>query len=125
MKPIINPIWFYLIGIIEDVDFFLEFWGIIMTIAGAVAIIVPFVTIASNEHEEKLLKSLKKFTKLFYIGLLCVILGVLTPKQEACYQIMAASVVTPDNIEIVGDKTTDVIDYIVDSVDQLLEKGSK
>ena len=125
MKPIINPIWFYLIGIIEDVDFFLEFGGFMMTIAGVAAIVIPFVAVASNEQEEKLLNSLKKFTKLLYIGIFCIILGVLTPRQEACYQIMAASVVTPDNIEIVGDKTTDVIDYIVDSVDQLLEKGSE
>ena len=124
MKPIINPFWFYLIGIIEDVDFFLEFWGIIMAAAGLAAIIIPFVVVASNEQEQKIIDSLKKFTKFLYIGIFCVVLGVLTPSQEACYQVMAASVVTPDNIEAVGDKTTDIIDYIVDSVDQLLEDSN-
>ena len=34
---------------------------------------------------------------------------------------MTAALVTPNNITAVGEAATDVVDYIVDSVDKLLE----
>lgn len=36
---------------------------------------------------------------------------------------MAASIVTPNNIEAAGETATDIIDYIVDSVDELIENN--
>jgi hypothetical protein len=38
---------------------------------------------------------------------------------------MAASLVTPNNIEAVGNTATDIVDYIVDSVDKILDDGDK
>jgi hypothetical protein len=34
---------------------------------------------------------------------------------------MAASLVTPNNIETIGNSATDMVDYIVDSVDKILD----
>ena len=47
---------------------------------------------------------------------------MLLPSKETSYKILAASMVTPNNIAAVGETAEDIIDYIVESVDTLLEK---
>lgn len=65
----------------------------------------------------------KKIKKLFITTLCLIFIGCATPSESTCYKMMAAGIVTPDNINAVGNTATDIIDYIVDSVDQLLEEG--
>ena len=43
------------------------------------------------------------------------------PSEKACYQMIAATIVTPDNITTVGNTATDIVDYIVDSVAQITD----
>lgn len=43
--------------------------------------------------------------------------------KKTGYAMMAASIVTPNNIEAAGETATDIIDYIVDSVDELIENN--
>ena len=120
MKPIINPLWFYLIGVSENVA--CTFWivgGLLITIGIIIGIVLLCDGCGMNEDMVK--KILKVFKKAVIIGGLLVTVSDLTPSKDTCYKMMTAALVTPNNITAVGEAATDVVDYIVDSVDKLLE----
>lgn len=122
MKPIINPLWFYLIGISENVA--CTFWivgGLLITIGVIIGVVL--MCEGWDMKEDSVKKLLKVFKKTVIIGGLLVTIGNLTPSKDTCYKMMTAALVTPNNITAVGEAATDVVDYIVDSVDQLLEKN--
>lgn len=119
MKPIINPLWFYLIGISENIA--CTFWivgGIILTIVVIAGILIACVAWDEAEKIKDFFKIGKKAT---IIGILLITIGNLIPSKSTCYQMMTAGLVTPNNITAVGDAATDVVDYIIESVDTLLD----
>jgi hypothetical protein len=120
MKPIINPLWFYLIGISENVA--CTFWvvgGLLLAIGVIIGIVLM---IEAWDMKEDVVKTLLKIIKKsVIIGGILVTIGNLTPSKDTCYKMMTAALVTPNNITAVGEAATDVVDYIVDSVDKLLE----
>ena len=116
MKPIINPLWFYLANIVEN------FGGLLLVIAGFSGAIFTGLLfcgmIGCFEIDEKYAKILKRLL------ITCIITSVLTnlcPTKDTCYQMMTATMITPNNITAVGDAATDVVDYIIESVDTLLD----
>ena len=121
MTPIINPLWFYLIGISENIA--CTFWiigGILLTLGIGIGI----VTLIEHEFmkDDTVKKLLKIIKQTCIVGGLLVMIGNLTPSEDTCYKMMTATLVTPNNITAVGEAATDVVDYIVDSVDRLLEE---
>ena len=120
MKPIINPLWFYLIGISENVA--CTFWIVGGLLLAAGIVIGILVMCEDCDMDADIVKTLVKFVKkAIVIGGILVTFGNLTPSKDTCYKMMTAALVTPNNITAVGEAATDVVDYIVDSVDQLLE----
>ena len=57
------------------------------------------------------------------MGLISILCIVLSPSEKACYQMMAASIITPNNLETVGTTAENIIDYIIESVDHLLDEN--
>ena len=120
MTPIINPLWFYLVDVLADADivfFILAFFS------GSIAVIVAIMLTVEG-------MSPKKDPNIFKILKTCVItciasisLSILTPASGTCYKMMAASMITPDNITTVGATATEIVDYIVESVDTLLKEN--
>lgn len=121
MNPIISPLWFYLIGIGTGIQILLGIVGGVIAIIAGIELIISVIEYYSYNLESTL-KIIKISKKYFMIGLMIGFFAVLIPSKETCYQMIAATVVTPNNIEIVGETTTDIIDYIIESVDTLLEK---
>ena len=121
MNPIISPLWFYLIGIGTGIQILLGVVGGTIAFAAGIELIISVIEYYNYNHESAL-KIIKISKKYFMIGLMIGFFAVLIPSKETCYQMIAATVVTPNNIEIVGETTTDIIDYIIESVDTLLEK---
>lgn len=121
MAPIINPLWFYLIGISENVA--CTFWivgGLLLTASIILGTVLLYEGWGMAEDSVK--KMLHIFKKTVVIGGLLITLGNLIPSTDTCYKMMTAALVTPNNITAVGEAATDVVDYIIDSVDQLLEQ---
>ena len=113
MTPIISPLWFYLFDITEKL-------GATSTIVAVILGIGIVVYIICEGNDIKLNKT------LITIFIISTILSIFTPTKEACYQMAAASLVTPDNISIVDETAKNAIDYIVESVDKALdEEGDK
>ena len=116
MEPIINPLWFYLIDVLAFFGAGARYVGIaliVMTVLGAIFILDRFSEI------ETWFKS-KTFKKIMTLATIMLIIGMLIPAEEAAYKMLVASLITPDNIAIVGGTMQDIVDYIINSVNELL-----
>ncbi len=119
MKPIINPLWFYLANVIENVG------ALLFTIAIFSGSIFIVLLICSAVECFKIETCIKYLKRLLFICIVSSILTSFCPTKDTCYQMMTAAMITPNNITAVGEAATDVVDYIIDSVDTLLEKEDK
>ena len=107
-NPIVNPIWFYLADTIPNVRYVL--------IAVSVALFIISVgQIDSN----------KVFRKFIIGGFLSLIVGALIPSQETLYKMVAAKMITPNNIKIVsdyvGDTATNVSDNLMNAIKDIMD----
>ncbi len=121
MNPIISPLWFYLMGVGNRAIYFFGTAGGLLITLGLIMLVSGGMEY-TDYNKEKGLKILKWAKKYTIIGTLICLLAIFIPTKETCYQMIAATVATPNNIEIVGETATDIVDYIVESVDTLLEK---
>lgn len=121
MNPIISPLWFYLIGVGNSAICFFGTVGGLFAIAGLIALVIGGIEF-TDYSKEKGLKILKWAKQNIIIGILSALFAIFIPTKETCYQMIAATVVTPNNIEVVGETATNIVDYIIESVDALIEK---
>lgn len=106
MTPIINPMLFYFIGVGTHIQ--------VILIITAVLFGVLFGGWA--------IADLKIYKKFLIPCIICAVIAALIPSKETCYTMMAATIITPDNLTTVTDSGKDLVDYVVDSVDKILDK---
>ena len=125
MKPIISPIWFYLVNLFSKVGDFamaLIIGGIILT--GIFTIFILIIeTEGDFESEEERRRSYGYLKKCIIILIAAGVLYCAVPSETTCYRMMAAQVVTPDNIATVGKTGEDIINYIVESVKEITDSN--
>lgn len=118
MQPIINPALFYLIDLSKGLSFF---FGIIGGFTLAVVFIVGLLVMCEDGYDTEDMETWKRIKYFLIVGLACIFMTVIIPSEETCYKMVAANIVTPKNIEAVGGTATDIIDYIVDSVEEIID----
>lgn len=125
MKPIINPIYFYLISVCGNLQFALVLigvLGILVAIIGAIAFALMKSEAYNDEEEKYAEKNLKIFIKCFIACIVMCFIACFIPSEETCYKMMVTSIITPDNIAAVGSSAQDITDYIIDSINKATEK---
>lgn len=118
MEPIINPLWFYLIDTLSG------FGSMFCTIGGIGVGALIVGSIIAICFDLDLLKNLwkSKITKMITIlSIVLIVAGSFIPSESTAYKMLVASLVTPNNITVVGESATNVVDYIVESVDKIIE----
>lgn len=118
MQPIINPALFYLIDLSKGLSFF---FGIIGGFTLVVVFIVGLLVMCEDGYDTEDMETWKRIKYFLIVGLACIFMTVIIPSEETCYKMVAANIVTPNNIEAVGGTATDIIDYIVDSVEEIID----
>ena len=113
---IINPIWFYLIGVAEAIQSFFLVMGTI-----GLFLIVALGIVAIVEKEELYFKKL--FIIGFIISFIFCFIGTLIPNKETCYSMAIASVATTENLEYAAEAGKNIIDYIAEKAIELIEAG--
>lgn len=110
-SPIINPIYFYLIDVIPVLGAFITIVGICICIYGTILLF--------NNINKLIVK------KWFIFGIVIVVLGILFPSKDACYQMVAAKTITPNNIktitDYVNDTATNVSDNLTDAIKDIMD----
>lgn len=123
MKPIISPIWFYLVNLASKVGDFamaLIIGGIIL--AGILTLMIIIIETEGGFESEKERRRWYNCLKKFVITVIAAgVLYCAVPSETTCYEMMAAQVVTPDNISAVGKTSEDIINYIVESVKEITD----
>lgn len=110
MKPIINP---WLIYFASRADAL----GTLFLIVAIVAFVICWIGFDDLT---------KNGFKLFIsIGIISMILTVLTPTTETVYTMMVANEITSDNIQAVGKTGKDVVDYITDQIDKVINENDE
>ena len=113
---IINPLWFYLISVSSNLQ-------IVCGVIAGLALVIIFISILMYPILEDMGAEFKSWrTKLVIIGIVCAFVNILAPSKETCYQMMVASLITKENIEMTAEAGKEAIDYIVDSIDTLLDE---
>lgn len=117
MEPIISPLWFYLIDTVTSLKVVFIISGIMFTI------VLFFVSFCSDNIEDWINFWKGKGKIGLASGLFLIIIGCFIPCTETAYKMLVAFLVTPDNLAIVGDSVSSVVDYIIESVDKLIESN--
>ena len=114
MEPIINPLFFYLIHLADN----------LRTTAGILIFIGLAIIIFSTTlwgMMDGFIKCTHTLIKTFII-VICVsiVIVIFIPSQETCYQMFVASLATPDNLNWVVDTGKSIADYIVESAAEIV-----
>lgn len=114
MKPIISP---WLIYFASRADNLTTFFGVIAGICSIIAMGAFFAGLAGYDEPFK-------FRKLFIKSIIgCVvmtIITIMTPNTETIYTMAVVNEITPDNIQTIGKTGKDVVDYITDQIDKIV-----
>ena len=114
MKPIISP---WLIYFASRADNLTIFFGVIAGICGSIAIGALFAGLAGYNEPFKFRKTISKSI----IGcVVMTIITIMTPNTETIYTMAVVNEITPDNIQTIGKTGKDVVDYITDQIDKVV-----
>lgn len=123
--PIIDPGWFYLIGVCDVLKSLSKFLLIVSALALAVTLVVWAIGIWEENWYEKddEYKFSAKLTKIFTpLSIVFMLLCIFIPSKDTLYAMLAAKYITPANIETAADCGENVIDYIVEKIGEITEK---
>lgn len=121
--PIINPWWLYLYNVIGGVHVVLEVF-LILGIVGFLGVGL-FLLLASIDMcgDEDVMVILKKVFKKLSIALVCIIGAyIFVPNQDLMMKMFILDNVTYENLETVGGITKEGFDYVMESIDELINK---
>lgn len=116
MNYLINPIWFYLISLVDNVRG-ITIVAVLITVmaAGVVAIWTDDTSVFGSPQEEIIVlkKKIKKFAILFVIESLILIF---VPSKSDMEKMLMASYATGENITTATNYGKDLVDYIFNKV---------
>lgn len=109
MDPIINPWWFYLINLADKVaNFSIAIESLLIT----GSIIFVFCSLDEEISPTKK-KAIKMYAAAFAVNTAILII---VPSKETCYQMLVASMATPDNVSAIADNSVEFIGKIAAAI---------
>lgn len=118
--PIISPLWFYLAGVCGTVRFACAVLLILIPIL--MLIVYAIGNAATSETDREIYKKASPHYKdaVKAIAILFA-LEIFVPSKDTVYTMIAASTVTPANIEAAADAGENIIDYITEKIKETAE----
>lgn len=113
----INPIWFYFIGLCDDI---IEIATIISALCTIGAFIGYLLRLAGFEEDtgNKLPINL-----LAIIGAISIAISLIVPSSTTVKEMMIASVVTHENVDTTIEDVKELIDYTIEKAGELDENN--
>lgn len=113
MNPIISPWLIYFAELADNINMTFLFVALIAFIIMAFA----FIPYMDNKKDETLKQCLKKSFIWFCISIAIV---VIIPSKDTVYTMIVLDNVTTDSIQAIGKTGKDVVDYITDQIDKIV-----
>jgi hypothetical protein len=127
MNYIINPSWFYWLGVVNSMRCFMLVAFIVAVIIVGVALIVIPVNVKliqdypSISDDER--KAVRFFTKALKVAIgVCIVAGlflVFVPSKETLIEMMVAKQATYENATWTVDALKSAVDYVVQAIQSL------
>lgn len=127
MNYIINPSWFYWLGVVHSMrGFMLTAFIVAVIIVGVALIIIPvnvklirdYPSISDDER-----KAVRFFTKALKVAIgVCIVAGlflVFVPSKETLIEMMVAKQATYENATWTVDALKSAVDYVVQAIQSL------
>lgn len=114
MEPIISP---WLIYFASRADNLVTFLGVIAGICGVIAMCALFAGLTGYNEPFKFRKTI---SKLIIGCVVMTIITIMTPNTETIYTMAVVNEITPDNIQTIGKTGKNVVDYITDQIDKIV-----
>ena len=115
MNPIISPVWFYLIHVANMIHV-LSLFVLVISIASLLVLLAGEVGFYPDDEEENR-RITKKYVKICITSMImCSLVITLVPNARTIYMMIAASVVTPDNISYGEEHIVNLITNIVNAI---------
>lgn len=119
MKPIISP---WLIYFASRADNLMTFFGVIAGICGSITVGAFLAGLTGYNEPFKFRKTINKSI----IGcVVMTIITIMTPNTETIYTMAVVNEITPDNIQTIGKTGKDVVDYITDQIDKVVNEDDE
>lgn len=118
MNPIISPWLIYFAELADSINMTFLFVALIAFIIMAFA----FIPYMDNKKDETLKQCLKKSFIWFCISIAIV---VITPSKDTVYTMVVLDNVTTDNIQAIGKTGKDVVDYITEQIDKVVNEDDE
>lgn len=114
----INPIWFYFIGLCDDI---IEI-ATIISVFCLLGVFVGYVLRLTGFEEE--IEGKKIPIKLFaIIGAISIAISLIVPNSTTVKEMMIASVVTHENVDATIEDVKELIDYTIEKAGELNENN--
>lgn len=127
MNPIISPWSIYLINVLsglKNIFIVAVAAAILVGIGNAIYFFIVIDDPYYNEDDEKdqnKILNIKKCFKKSVVGLIIsALLVVIAPSKDTMYTMLALDNLTTDNIQAIGKTGKDVIDYVSDQIDKIV-----
>ena len=127
MNPIINPWSIYLINVLSGLkNIFIA--AVVAAIFVGIGSAIYFLTVIADQYydeddekDQNKILNIKKCFKKSIVGLIIsALLVVITPSKDTMYTMLALDNLTTDNIQAIGKTGKDVIDYVSDQIDKIV-----
>ena len=125
MTYYINPLWVYIYGIIDSLKDYLE---LISFIALSVFIIAGYIRVVSYDTEfvKNGFRILHKILKIsIVIAISASVINIFIPDKKTCLEMIVANTVTKENADGAIEKTKELVDYIIESVNKMDNKDEE
>ena len=113
MDPIISPTWIYLAHVAGTI-YGLSIFVLFVSVVALLLLGVEFVADPDSAPEKEL--TIKGVKICIVAIIVCTLMLILTPDKKTMYAMIAASIITPDNISGVEEHVVDLIAKIADAV---------
>ena len=113
----INPIWFYFIGLCDDI---IEI-ATVISVFCLIGIFVGYILKLAGFEEEIENKIPVKLMAI--IGIISLIVSLIVPSSTTVKEMMIASVVTHENVDTTIEDVKELIDYTIEKAGELNENN--
>lgn len=121
--PIINPWWLYFYNVVGGVHVVLEVFLILGIIAFLCVGFFWLLACIDMCGDDDMVALMKKVFKRLTIALICIIGAyILVPSQDLLMKMFILDNVTYENLETVGGITKEGFDYVMESIDELINQ---
>lgn len=121
MEPIINPWLIYFASIADHIGIVGVLFTSITTVS-SLFLLAFYIATKIEEGESRETKILRAWSiRSGIAALIFLLVTVFTPSRNTVIAMIAANAITPDAIEAAADAGKDVVDYLTESIEDLID----